>query len=39
MVLQTSSIWIFVLIPSAGDKIIIGAPSIGPIDDVFFVKK
>ena len=32
MVLRTSSISIFVLIPSAGDDIIIRAPSIGPID-------
>ena len=32
MVLRTSSISIFVLIPSAGDNIIICPPSIGPID-------
>ncbi len=31
MVLQTSSISIFVLIPSAGDNIIVCALSIGPI--------
>ncbi len=32
MVLRTSSISIFVLIPSARDNIIIHTPSIGPID-------
>ena len=39
MVLRTSSISIFIVIPSAGDDINVRAPSIGPIDYVSSVEK
>jgi len=39
LLLQTSHISIFVLIPSAGNDIIISAPLMGTIDDVSSVKK
>jgi hypothetical protein len=39
LLLRSSHILIFVLIPSAGNDIIIGAPLMGTIDDVSSVKK
>jgi hypothetical protein len=39
MVLRTLRISIFVLIPSAGNDIIVRVPSMGPIDDVSHVEK